>query len=104
MSEPIAITPETIPAVCERIEALLRGQAYRVESGRDTERFQRLGSIRRERDHFRIVDTFGTYPVSALYGLASIALSDRGFTSRQRSPGGYPLEWIFTLEDTDDGR
>lgn len=102
MSGSIDITPDTIPAICIRIEALLRGRSYRSTDGRNIEQRQQLDHVRNFGEWFLISDTYGAHSVNPRHGPASITFSDDGFSLSHYSPGGFALTWTFTLEEHHD--
>lgn len=100
MTESIAITSETIPAICERIRTMLAGRMYWTADKRgDTEHNLQLDAVRDHGDFFHIVDSYGVHSVCPGYGPASIVFSERSFTLRHYSSGGVEQEYIYTVED-----
>ena len=98
MSELIVITPETIPTVRERIEALLRGRAYRTFDGKSMARQVRLATVSVTRGCLRIDDSEGLLSVDPGNGPASIQFDGLGFTLRYTSPGQHSCMCIYTIE------
>ena len=100
MTEQIVITPETIPAICERLQSMLAGRGYwTVDKRGNAEYNLQLDAVHEHGDFFHIVDSYGVHSVCPRYGPASIVFSEHGFTLRHMSPGGVDQEYTYTLED-----